>query len=468
MNKKTNSLYKIYVSILGVLLISVFIQVVIYDRCKIKYIFAILGVFLMLLGMLYVVKSRNWMNVFFIVMLVIRILIILKIATPPVSDFEILFNSAENLLQGNNVMNSLNYFFYFPYQTAVVLYFTFLLKIYNSVVTIKIANCFFSVGTLIIVYFIAKEFVNEKIAKMATICYALFPFSLFYNTILSNQIPGAFFFYSGIYFIVLNRKKNNIKFVILAGILMGIGNIIRPEGIIFIVSILGFELFIINKKNIKKVIREIVVILVTYFIIIQIASFAVRATEMNYYGLKNNNTNMKFVYGLNLDSKGMWNKEDARYLGNEQKQRKIINERIKKLNIKNSIPFLNYKIKEILGPGTLWWTFDYLNDDEVVLGKEKNWWFSEGEEYNKTYFYIVFVFMILGIISFKDKEIESNVLFLNIIAVNMVVYMLIEIQSRYAYISQVAIFITAAIGGDWFYTKIMQWRSMWKNKFMKY
>ena len=207
MNKKTNSLYKIYVSILGVLLISVFIQVVIYDRCKIKYIFAILGVFLMLLGMLYVVKSRNWMNVFFIVMLVIRILIILKIATPPVSDFEILFNSAENLLQGNNVMNSLNYFFYFPYQTAVVLYFTFLLKIYNSVVTIKIANCFFSVGTLIIVYFIAKEFVNEKIAKMATICYALFPFSLFYNTILSNQIPGAFFFYLGIYFIVLNRKK---------------------------------------------------------------------------------------------------------------------------------------------------------------------------------------------------------------------------------------------------------------------
>lgn len=99
MNKKTNSLYKIYVSILGVLLISVFIQVVIYDRCKIKYIFAILGVFLMLWGMLYVVKSRNWMNVF-LVMLVIRILIILKIAMPPVSDFEILFNSAENLLQG--------------------------------------------------------------------------------------------------------------------------------------------------------------------------------------------------------------------------------------------------------------------------------------------------------------------------------------------------------------------------------
>lgn len=65
MKKKTNSLYKIYVSILGVLLISVFIQVVIYDRCKIKYIFAILGVFLMLWGMLYVVKSRNWMNVFF-------------------------------------------------------------------------------------------------------------------------------------------------------------------------------------------------------------------------------------------------------------------------------------------------------------------------------------------------------------------------------------------------------------------
>ena len=163
---------------------------------------------------------------------------------------------------------------------------------------------------------------------------------------------------------------------------------------------------------------------------------------------------MKFVLGLNLKSNGMWNQEDMRYLGDEEKQKEIIAERIKELNIKNSIPFFETKIKETLGPGTLWWTFDYLKDNETILKKDKYWWINEFGEYNKTFFYIVFAFMVLGIISLRNKMISKNMLLLNIIAITIGVYMLIEVQTRYAYIPQIAIFVVSAIGYDFFLKKV--------------
>lgn len=235
---------------------------------------------------------------------------------------------------------------------------------------------------------------------------------------------------------------------------MGIGNIIRPEGIVFLVSILGFELFHVYQRNKKIIVKEIVVIFVIYFCVIQAASFLVSITEINKYGLKNNSANMKFVLGLNLKSNGMWNQEDMHYLGDEEKQKEIIAERIKELNIKNSIPFFETKLKETLGPGTLWWTFDYLKDNETILKKDKYWWINEFGEYNKTFFYIVFAFMVLGIISLRNKMISKNMLLLNIIAITIGVYMLIEVQTRYAYIPQIAIFVVSAIGYDCFLKKV--------------
>lgn len=192
MKRKINTLNRMYISILSLILVSIFVQIVLYERFEIKYIFLALSLFGVIFFLSHI-ENKKVMSAFLIIMLIIRLFIIFKIKTPPISDFEILFNSAEKLLYGNNVMNSLDYFYYYPYQSGVVLYFLFLLKICNSIYIIKIANVFFSVGMIIIVYIIAREFASEKNAKVAAICYALFPFPLFYNTILSNQIPAAFF-----------------------------------------------------------------------------------------------------------------------------------------------------------------------------------------------------------------------------------------------------------------------------------
>ena len=50
--------------------------------------------------------------------------------------------------------------------------------------------------------------------------------------------------------------------------------------------------------------------------------------------------------------------------------------------------------------------------------------------------------------------ISKNMLLLNIIAITIGVYMLIEVQTRYAYIPQIAIFVVSAIGYDFFLKKV--------------
>ena len=124
MKRKINTLNRMYISILSLILVSIFVQIVLYERFEIKYIFLALSLFGVIFFLSHI-ENKKVMSAFLIIMLIIRLFIIFKIKTPPISDFEILFNSAEKLLYGNNVMNSLDYFYYYPYQSGVVLYFCF-------------------------------------------------------------------------------------------------------------------------------------------------------------------------------------------------------------------------------------------------------------------------------------------------------------------------------------------------------
>lgn len=345
-----NKLCYVYICIVFGILLFIFIQLLLSNKIKwIHFLIAITGIG----GSIFFSKFRikYFPIMLFVGMLIVRVVAVWCITTPPISDFEILFNSAEELLAGNNDMLSSWYYTAYPYQTSVVLYFATVLGIYDSIISIKVMNCLFSAGTVVVIYFIVKELVSEESARVVSLCYGFFPFPLFYNTILTNQIPSAFFFYTGLYIFVRGKKEKRVKLIVASGILIAIGNLFRPEGIIFLATIIGYYLLSLKKDNIKKNFYEMIMVCIIYCVVFQLASCGVKLGKLNEYGLENNNTYMKFVLGLNIESNGTWDEEDMVYLGDQEKQKEVIAERIKKFNICNSLSFFADKMKEIFGGG---------------------------------------------------------------------------------------------------------------------
>lgn len=70
---------------------------------------------------------------------------------------------------------------------------------------------------------------------------------------------------------------------------------------------------------------------------------------------------------------------------------------------------------------------------------------------NKLIYYTALALLIIGLYN-KVKENKINniiILFANILILNLIVYSLIEIQSRYIYLVQISIFILASLGVDY-------------------
>ena len=89
MKRKINTLNRMYISILSLILVSIFVQIVLYERFEIKYISLALSLFGVIFFLSHI-ENKKVMSAFLIIMLIIRLFIIFKIKTPPISDFEIL------------------------------------------------------------------------------------------------------------------------------------------------------------------------------------------------------------------------------------------------------------------------------------------------------------------------------------------------------------------------------------------
>ena len=451
MKAKNIDLKKIY------LLLTLIIFIII---CLLQFfnIYAIiLGVPLIIL--IYYLSNKKipkFPLVLFLVTLIIRIIAVLIFDTPVESDFAVLFDAAQNLTNKVNVMNDSSYFFRYAYQTGPVLFMTFLLQIYNSLTFLKICNCVFSALNCILIYYICKKISTEKKKKMVSLVYGFLPFSIFYNTVLSNQIPASTLFYLGI-LIFINNKDNKIKLFIICALLFGLGNFLRSEGIIFVGAIIG--LYIIKlitekktRKN-KKYNVGILVFVTVYILFGILTNGIIKTTHINNEGLSNNFTYWKFLVGLNTDTCGSYNEEDIIYMETDEKAKQEIINRITSLTPKSALQLFSCKAKILWSGGTLSWTFNNLEKQEYnFLGIDLNKKDIEVILYyiNKIIYYCVLIMLIIGLYNkFKnDKLNDSDLILINILILNLIAYSIIEVQERYIYLAQITIFILAGLGFD--------------------
>ncbi len=411
-------------------------------------------------------KGRHFVLYLLLIATLIRMTGIIIFNVPQTSDFAVLLEAARKFNLGDYSFSKSGYFAMWPYQTGFVLYEALMLKIINSEVFLKILNISYEVGLTYFIYRMVKKLVGETPARITASLYAVFPFSIYAATVISNHHLSTLLSYISIYFLLKNNQDDKLLNYIIAGILLGLSNVLRPEGIVVIFSYLLYRVLKLTKKDFKKSKKIILTIVrcsifVCFYSLVNmgISTYLVKS-NINEDGLKNNNPLWKFVLGTNPNTCGRYDSNDEIYLGDEEKELEVIKTRVN--NPYKIGRLLVCKTNNFVLDGSLESSSGIYNDKVIsVMGLSISYKTLENlvSGVNK----VIYGFMVIGLIIggfLKKKDIlNSNLFYFYILFItNTIVYMLIEIQPRYTYFINVTIFILGSVG-------LKELLKLWDNRY---
>ena len=390
------------------------------------------------------IKVKRFWILLLVVSFLIRLAAIVVFNFPQTTDFKLMYECALKFVNHDFSWNSTAYFMMWPYQSGFVVYEGLLLKLVNNIYFLKVLNIIYESLLVLLIYYFSRRFVKDESARVAAILFMIYPYNIYLGTTLANHHIATILSYLGIVFL-LSRKKKPYYFII-AGILIGLSNVLRPEGIIVIFSYLLYMIFNLKKDNFKKELLGFLILLVSYGGINLICSNLIILSGVNKDGLKNTNPLWKFVLGFNGDSCGYYDSNDDVYINDKGKELEVIKERLNPSNVgrlvlcKTNRMWLSNKID----------VKDSSYDKAYYIGNIKIKFNDLADVVSLTNHYIflfVIAMMILG--AFRNrKDIIGNesLFFLIMVVVAYFVFLLIEIQPRYLYLIHPSIFILSAYG----------------------
>ena len=390
------------------------------------------------------IKVKRFWILLLVVSFLIRLAAIVVFNFPQTTDFKLMYECALKFVNHDFSWNSTAYFMMWPYQSGYVVYEGLLLKLINNIYFLKVLNIIYESLLVVLIYYFSRIFVKDESARVAAILFMIYPYNIYLGTTLANHHIATILSYLGIVFL-LSRKKKPYYFIV-AGILIGLSNVLRPEGIIIIFSYLLFMIFNLKKDNFKKEVLGFLILLVSYGGINLICSNLIILSGVNNDGLKNTNPLWKFVLGFNGDSCGYYDSNDEVYINDKEKELEIIKERLNPSNVgrlvlcKTNRMWLSNKID----------VKDSSYDKAYYIGNIKIKFNDLANVVSLTNHYIflfVMVMMILGVFrNRKDIINNESLFFLIMVVVAYFVFLLIEIQPRYLYLIHPSIFILSAYG----------------------
>ena len=390
------------------------------------------------------IKVKRFWILLLVVSFLIRLAAIVVFNFPQTTDFKLMYECALKFVNHDFSWNSTAYFMMWPYQSGFVVYEGLLLKLINNIYFLKVLNIIYESLLVVLIYYFSRRFVKDESARVTAILFMVYPYNIYLGTTLANHHIATILSYLGIVFL-LSRKKKPYYFIV-AGILIGLSNVLRPEGIIIIFSYLLFMIFNLKKDNFKKEVLGFLILLVSYGGINLICSNLIILSGVKNDGLKNTNPLWKFVLGFNGDSCGYYDSNDEVYINDKEKELEIIKERLNPSNVgrlvlcKTNRMWLSNKID----------VKDSSYDKAYYIGNIKIKFNDLANVVSLTNHYIflfVMVMMILGVFrNRKDIINNESLFFLIMVVVAYFVFLLIEIQPRYLYLIHPSIFILSAYG----------------------
>lgn len=399
-------------------------------------------------SLLKIKSKRIFIISLFVTSLIVRVIWVLLVDTKPVSDFFLMQDAAMKIINGDkaSLLDDL-YFSSWVYQLGFTTYLVALNKLFGgSLLAIKLVNALIVSFIPVVIYKIVEKLISERSARFSSLMYSLYFASIAYTSTLTNQHITTLFFYLAIYLIL--TKFNNKWTFVLAGILMGLGQIIRPEGDIVLLALILFIIF--KDTNINKkyfiTLGKTLGVAVIFFIVTNIFSVYLINAGVTRYEFGNRNPLWKFVTGLNYESNGSYSAEDNELLyyvpaGDEKNEmeKEIIKERIS--NPKKIAVLFAKKTVTFWGANDN--SFSFIYTDEEMYNKYND--ISVALE--KLQYFIIILLFAIGVWElYKRRRFENLHLFLIMFLGYIFVYMLIEIQIRYRYFIIPLLVIIAAYG----------------------
>lgn len=423
------------------LIFIIFFIIILFTKTKISIIPASI-LFLLFYKYLDKIKDKYFIVLLFIIALLIRIITIIYLDIPISDDFKTMYEASKLFINNDLSFTKDPYFTNFSYQLGFVFIQGIFLKIINSLLFLKVINSIITSLIVVFIFLICRNLSSNKSAKIVSTFYLFYFYPLYLNSILTNQHLHTLLILIIIYLLITkNTKFNNLLIKsILVGLLLGIGNVIRSESIVFLVSFILIGILYFNRKNYKIIIKTFSLTLLIFLFITQSINILFKINNINENGLKNNVPLWKFYVGLSVEHDGMYNENDQNTFFDKSKkdQERLLIERIKNDYLKFPILFLK---KEVI-------TFTKSSFNIVInFPFNKNilnfiLFISNG------ILFLILILFLIGIFPYNNILDNRVISILLILFVYFGIYLFIEVSPRYGYNLQAIIFALSGLGID--------------------
>lgn len=435
-------------------------SLIFYESFSIEVIIPILILVITVILELFIIKkkiSTKW-KILIILLLgfILRGLWLLNINTELISDFRVIYETAQDLLAGNTgAFWGTGYLGRFPHLTIMVLYMAFIIKLFpfNNLIAMKVFNLLFGVITIYLIYLLAKEMFNSKKLGLYAASLASFfpPLVTYVGIFCTENIAIPFYLLSTYLFILVVKNKKSKYYLILSGIALSIGNLFRMVATIMLIAF-AMYLIIYTKDKLFDKVRKIGLYLIPYLLVLFIVSTTLQGIGVTEFPLwKGSEPKITSVLkGTNIENFGRWNEEDASIVSQYNYDYEKINEASKeiileRLTTTNPLKLAGFYIVKFV----MQWSIGdfegaYLSkldmpEDSVKINVSL--WLIE------VIYAVVMIFVLLGLINRRknNKESEINLLYL-ILCGYGAMYLVTEAQGRYPLIIAWAFIIMAMEG----------------------
>lgn len=248
----------------------------------------------------------------------IQIAIIFLFPRMPTDDSQTVLSLAMDMLyeQDYSSFDTDGYLHMFPFNFSVVLYLKTLLMLFpDNYLVIKIFNILFTLVTALMIYLLYKE-LNYKskendygvLVFAATYVPALFMSNFIYNDVIATSLLT-----SALYFAIRFIKRKSIKDIVIAAVLLALGNYFRSIGVIFLITIVLSLLLNLRSLGIRKVLMALGITAVLFNVPGWAQNAYLQAADIVDEPV---NTNSAPVYmwlnmGTNLETFGFWDNRES-------------------------------------------------------------------------------------------------------------------------------------------------------------
>lgn len=391
----------------------------------------------------------------------LRILYVLLVRTPPESDFGLMYDAALKTAAGDFAWAEVTsgYFYNWGYQIPFVAYQALILKLFPSVWALKAVGLLWMVGIDYLIYRLGRSFFSERAAVAAAALYAVYPASIHMASVLTNQHIATFFLLLGL---VLLVERKEWPWMLVAGVCLSLGNLMRPEGVVMLASLAagGLCLFLRWPGKVKAftLVRWFALLLVAYFALSAGAGVVLKAAGVAPNGIGNQRPEWKFVLGLDMNGNGGYQGDNEYILDMEDDAaRKAEMKRIiaDSARANGNIPafFAGKSALMWAADDHFFWSLQFLYPDgEVLPGVgavqlQKLLVIADKAVYLLAWAAVPLSCLFLWRRGEGDKSGCAMVLLFMVCAAYCV-YLLVEVQARYRYFVMPAMFILAGFVMD--------------------